>query len=370
MGRLGVIMAEYRVGIVGCGGISRVHAKAYQSTSNTEIVCCADIKEEAVSKFGEEFNIPESSRYLSHEAMLESEELDIISVCTWHGSHSPITVDACKAGLKGVLCEKPMATSLGEADAMLEASAASGTKIAIGHQGRFRPVSVKARDLILAGAIGQPTAAFRRDSDGLLNNGTHAIDGVCFLLGDPKAEWVMGQVSRYTDKWERRVRIEDCCMGLVCFEGGTRFVIESDLPEPGHPGPSVYGTEGAIRIERGAVYLMNPKQAGWQEIKPGEPIARPEDTVMQAGWSAPAEASPTQVAELIAWIEGRIEEHRGSGRHARATMEIMMAIYESLRTRDVVRLPLQTRESPLELMIDSGALPVTKPGKYDIRVPF
>ena len=91
---------------------------------------------------------------------------------------------------------------------------------------------------------------------------------------------------------------------------------------------------------------------------------------MKEGWPAPAESSPPQAAELIAWIEGRIEEHRGAGRHARAAMEIMMAIYESLRIHDVVHLPLQTKESPLELMIDGGMLPVTKPGKYDIRVPF
>lgn len=363
-------MSKYRVGIVGCGGISRVHAVAYQATENTEIVCCADIKPEAVSKFGEEFNIPERSQYLSHEAMLEAEKLDIISVCTWHGSHAQITIDACKAGLKGVLCEKPMATSLGEADAMLEAATASNTRIAIGHQGRFRPVNVALRELIQSGAIGQPTMAFRRDGDGLLNNGTHAIDGLRYILGDPKAEWVMGQVSRHTDKWERRVRIEDRCIGLVCFEGGTRFVIESDMPGPEVPGPDIYGTEGAIRVENDTIYLMNHEQAGWREIKPGKPADKPEETVMQAGWSAPAESSPTQVAELIAWIEGRIEEHRGSGRHARATMEIMMAIYESLRIHDVVYLPLQTKPSPLELMIDGGALTVTKPGKYDIRVPF
>jgi len=363
-------MSKYKVGIVGCGGISRVHASAYRATENTEMVCCADIKQEAVNKFGEEFSIPEKSRYLDHKKMLESEQIDIISVCTWHGSHALITIDACKAGLKGVLCEKPMAVSLGEADAMLEAASASGTKIAIGHQGRFRPVNVTLRELIISGAIGQPTVAFRRSGDGLLNNGTHAIDGLRYILGDPKAIWVMGQVSRHSDKWERRTRIEDRCTGVVCFEGGTRFVIESDMPGPDVPGPEVYGTEGLIKVEKDTIYLMNGQQAGWKEIKPGQITPKKEEIVMQAGWSAPAESSPTQVAELIAWIEGRIEEHRGSGRHVRATMEIMMAIYESLRIHDVVNLPLQTKESPLELMIDGGAFPVTKPGKYDIRVSF
>jgi len=363
-------MSEYRVGIVGCGGISRVHARAYKAIENTEIVCCADIKEEAVNKFGEELNIPENARYLSHEAMLEAEELDIISVCTWHEPHALITIDACKAGVKGVLCEKPMATSLGAADAMLEAAAASGTKIAVGHQGRFRPVNITARELIQSGAIGQPTAAFRGSGGGLLNNGTHAIDGVCYLLGDPKAEWVMGQVSRQTDRWERRVRIEDCCAGIICFEGGMRLVMESDIPKPELSGPSIYGTEGSIRIDKDVVYLMNSDKAGWQEIKAGQPVEKPDEAVMQAGWSAPAESSPTQVAELIACIEGKIEEHRNSGRHARATVEIMMAIYESLRIQNVVHLPLETKESPLELMIDDGTLSVTKQGKYDIRVPF
>ncbi|MFC1717276.1 Gfo/Idh/MocA family protein [Candidatus Poribacteria bacterium] len=363
-------MSEYRVGMVGCGGISRVHAKAYQATENTEIVCCADINPQAVNKFGEEFSIPENARYLSHEAMLDAEELDLVSVCTWHEPHAPITIDACKAGVKGILCEKPMATSLGDADAMLEAAAASGAKIAVGHQGRFRPANMTARQLVLSGAIGQPTAAFRQSDGGLLNNGTHAIDGVRYLLGDPKAEWVMGQLSRHTDKWERRIRIEDCCVGVVCFEGGTRFVMESDMPKPGTSGPIIYGTEGSIRISDGVVYLMNGDKAGWQEIKAGQPIEKPEEATMQAGWSAPAESSPTQVAELIAWIEGRIEEHRGAGRHGRNTVEIMMAIYESLRIQNVVNLPLETKESPLELMIDDGTLPVTKPGKYDIRAPF
>jgi hypothetical protein len=114
---------------------------------------------------------------------------------------------------------------------------------------------------------------------------------------------------------------------------------------------------------------MNGDQAGWREIASDEPIAEVE-AVMQEGWSAPAGISPGQLSELITWIEGDIEEHRGSARHARADLEIMMAIYESLRIHNVVHLPLETKQSPLELMIDGGSLPVTKLGKYDIRVPF
>lgn len=51
-------------------------------------------------------------------------------------------------------------------------------------------------------------------------------------------------------------------------------------------------------------------------------------------------------------------------------MEIMMAIYESLRIRDVVKMPLQTKENPLNLMVEDGTLPLLIPGRYDIRAPF
>tara|TARA_B100000949_G_C14209583_1_gene419667 strand:+ start:366 stop:548 length:183 start_codon:yes stop_codon:yes gene_type:complete len=51
-------------------------------------------------------------------------------------------------------------------------------------------------------------------------------------------------------------------------------------------------------------------------------------------------------------------------------MEIMMAMYESLRIKDFVRYPLKTREHPLELMVEDGTLPVLEPGRYDIRAPF
>ena len=69
-------------------------------------------------------------------------------------------------------------------------------------------------------------------------------------------------------------------------------------------------------------------------------------------------------------MEGKVPEHRSSGRQARYTMEIMMAIYESLRVKNLVKMPLETKESPLDLMIEDGTLPILKKGRYDIRQPF
>ena len=69
-------------------------------------------------------------------------------------------------------------------------------------------------------------------------------------------------------------------------------------------------------------------------------------------------------------MDGKIANHRNSGQQARVTMEIMMAIYESLRIRGVVQMPLSTRENPLDLLVEDGTLPVEVEGRYDIRAPF
>lgn len=338
--------SSYRVGIIGCGGIAREHARGFLQHPSCTLVAGADIRPEQAAKLAAEFEIP--ATYTDYRELLAKERPDIVSICTWPGTHAEITLAAAEAGVRGVLCEKPMARSLAEADAMLAACDARGTRLAIGHNRRFVGHNAAARRLIAEGAIGQPTLLRAGTDGGLLNNGTHMIDWMRYLLGDPEAVWVMSQVERRTDRWERAQPIEDRCMGLVAFAGGARGLIESDLPEPACPGALfIHGTEGTLRLDRDGFQLQNAGAAGWQ------PVAAPP--------------RPTQFEELIAWIEGG-DEHPSTGRHARATVEIMMAFYESARVRGLVRLPLPSGPSPLQQMIDDGTLPVEQPGKYDIRL--
>ena len=342
----------YRVGIIGCGGMGRSHSRDYAKNETTEVVAAMDINEKALKRLGEEFSVP--ALYMDCDEMLKKEELDIVSITTWQGPRAEITIAAANAGVRGILGEKPMSDSLRGADAMIEVCEKNGVKLAIGHHGRFGAATNEIRRLVADGAIGQPTLVHHiaKRRAGLLNIGTHAIDGWRYILSDPETLWVIGQTSRTTDRWERRTLCEDLCMGLVCFEGGTRGIYEEDLPESRIRMPKVTGTEGKIRTERGGtVLLQNDKVAGWKEITP-----RPMET--------------DQYQELIDWMEGKVPDHRNNGRQARYTMEIMMAIYESLRTKNVVVMPLETQESPLALMVEDGTLPVLKAGRYDIRTPF
>ena len=340
----------YRVGIIGCGGMGRSHARAWPNTGRAEIVTAADVNADSAARFAEELSLP--THYTDFREMCEKEDLDIVSITTWQSVRAEPTIAAAEAGVLGVITEKPMADSVGAANDMVEACEKSGTKLVVGHQRRFSAQNSEARRLIQEGAIGEPQAMLRRDGHGLLNRGTHEIDEMRYILGDPEPLWLIGQVSRKTDRWERRVRCEDLCMAEICFEGGIRGIYESDLPGPELRGDVVYGSDGQLRRGTdGTIELLNSKAAGWQTI-------------------TPRQSEPNQFQEMLAWMEGEIEEHRNAGRHGRTTIEILMAIYESLRIKGVVNFPLETRANPLDLLVEGGMLPVFTEGRYDIRAPF
>jgi UDP-N-acetyl-2-amino-2-deoxyglucuronate dehydrogenase len=335
---------QYRAAIIGCGGISRRHAQGFRDRPGCELVAGADVRPENAEKLAAEFGIPRT--YIDYRELLQQERPDLVAICTWPGTHAEITIASAEAGARGILCEKPMCLSLAEADAMIEACERAGARLGIAHHHRFDRANTTARRLIAAGAIGAPTLLRGGPRDGLLNNGTHFIDTTRYLLGDPPAHWVMGQVERRSDRHERGHPIEDRCFGLIGFEGGARALVESDMPQDWPGGTFIYGTEGTLRVRQGALELQNCDGAGWRPVDP--------------------EPDTDQHTELIAWVEGG-PESRQAARLARATTEIMMAIYESARTRGLVTLPLAPGRSPLHLMIEEGMLPVEAPGAYDIR---
>jgi predicted dehydrogenase len=341
-------MAKYRAVIIGCGSIGQQHARGYQAAPEIELVAIADPVERARQSYQERFRIPRA--YADAEEMLRQERPDFVSVCLWHPLHAEFTLLAAKHRPKVVLCEKPMATCLAEADAMISACEAQGVKLAIGHQRRFNKSWTRARELLAVGAIGTPVMVNVETGEGLLNCGTHVVDAIRYLLGDPETEWVMGAVERKTDRFERNVRIEDCCMGLMRFRGGAQALVQCDLANTANvENYTVRGPDGVLEVGQQRLRLLRGAGSGWEEI----------DTGYDDPWIC-------QARGLVEWLEGA-PSYRGEGRQARATLEILMAIYQSARTHEVVRMPLTVQENPLDAMFEEGKLPVTEPGRYDIR---
>lgn len=352
-------MPRYRAGVVGCGGIGRSHASGYEEHEDVELVAAADIDPDAVDTFEDRFE--EVPTYDDHDSMLREEDIDLYSVCTSHRSHASLTVDGIESGVRGVVCEKPMATSLGEAIEMAEAAERNDTRLTVGHQRRYWPVNERARELIEETAIGPVRAVEMRTTGGLLNIGTHFIDQLLFILGDPGWEWVAGHVERTTDRYERGLEAEDSCIARICLDTGTRFTIESDTasPLPMECDVLITGRDGTMQLSfaRGRRAAEDDSQLhvltsdGTSEYIP----------------SRPRRARLRFVDELIEWIEGNRDDHRCSAEHSMSTVELMMGLYESVRTQETVTSPLSTRANPLLEMIESGKLSPKHPGPYDIR---
>ncbi len=351
---------HYKAAIVGCGSIGSRHIEGYQLCDDIEISAVVDPLEIARRDYQEAYNIPRG--YGTIEELLSTEKPDLISICTWHPLHAPQTVAAARAGVKGILCEKPMCVDLREADRMIEACEHSGTRLVVSHQRRFTPGWEKAWELVSAGAIGVPLRVGINVLEGLHNRGTHTIDGALFVLNDPPVRWVMGAVERRTDRWERDIPIEDCCMGLVHCENDTQIFIQSDTYNEAAvvaSGFDIRGADGMLWVREDQVRLFNGESNGWQDI----PLRMKREEIRAIG----GHANGDQARELVAWIEGRQEGHRNAGRTARATVEVMMALFESARQHQVVHFPLQEKAYPLALMIDEGKLPVEIGGRNDIR---
>ncbi|MEE3257596.1 MAG: Gfo/Idh/MocA family oxidoreductase [Candidatus Latescibacterota bacterium] len=351
-------MARYTAAIVGCGSIGNAHMEGYNLVDDVEVIAVCDPVAPARKTYMDAYGIEQE--FETVEETMAVVQPDIVSVCTWHLLHPAPTIAAAKGGAKAIICEKPMAIGMTAADSMVDGCNEHGTKLIISHQRRFTPGWEKAKALVAEGAIGTPIFVTNKVADGLTNWGTHSIDGSRFVLGDPQAQWVMGAVERRTDRYERGTMVEDACLGLVHFDHDLQLFIQSDLMREGAGAGrfEIRGSEGFLSVRETQVQIMNATSSGWQEVDLG---------LAEGDKAIGGNTNAAQVKELIAWLEGDVDQHRNAGTTARDTVEIMMALYESARKNHIVRLPLAEKGYPLELMVAEGGLPVEIEGRYDIR---
>lgn len=350
-----------RAAVVGLNWAGRQHAQTYAQLEGVKLTAVCDVDASALDRVGRWF--PNLSRYRDFERMLDEQRPDLLSIATPQRWHAPQTIlAATRFPPRAILCEKPMAGGLGQARAMLAACRQHGVKLAIGHMMRWYTVHEQARRLIADGAIGTPlTASASMESGGLMNNGTHTLSYTQYVLGDPDPEWVIANVQRQSDSYERGWPTEELSGALISFAGGVRVSFEGDIPsDPRYDWKlqTVTGTDGV---------LMWPSQ-----FLATDYAVR----VVRRGNGITETPAPTQTLDdvfrcelngLAQWARGETPENRNDAHLAIKTQEILMAIFESARTHTLVRLPLRTMGSPLTEAIRAGELPVDFPGKYDIR---
>ena len=373
-------MAKYRTAVIACGIIGRVHARGWLGVEGqpTEIGALADTNPDAQKEYGDFFEVGEEHRYGDYREMLDKEQPDFVDVCSWHQMHAEMVIAAAVRRPKAILCQKPMAVDLREADDMLTACARNNVKLIIAYQRPHHAVWLRARELVREGVIGEISQVQMACGGNLLNTNSHNIRLALFMMDEPEVEWVVGAVERTTELVERGLPAEDACMGVAGCANGANILIMGNLVGGLGQGCRIIGSEGIMELgtdrlpdsevpsdapmympegpsaryncEFGTGRYLNASTEGWQEI----------DAPIHDSWAH-------QCQEAIDWIEGKIEAPISGGDRGRAVQEVMMALFESARKRQRIHLPLKTRVNPLNLMVANGDLPVEWPGAHEIR---
>ncbi|SDY65134.1 Gfo/Idh/MocA family protein [Herbiconiux ginsengi] len=335
-----------RVGVIGCGRISRMHVRGYLDVEDVAVVAAAEPVAEIRNDFGQEFGV--DKLYDDYHQMLSSEQLDIVSICTWPPLHHEMVLAAARSGAKVIFCEKPLAIDLDEADDMLAACQDAGAILVVNHYRRFAAPYRTAGELVRAGAIGNIERIEVTSLGDLLTDGTHSIDLIRFLNDDNPVVRVFAQVD-LSEVVQRYGHLTEAgSLAGIDFENGVRALMElgSATPSNAYQRIAITGSAGSIDVRGDSDLRLVVKRDGHG----------PQD--IPAG---PAESgSHAFAAEVRTALDalGGGPEHPLSGDSARANLEVLIAIYESARQHAPVVLPVSTRTFPLaEMASEREALP-------------
>lgn len=259
-----------RIGIIGAGQAGQLHARAIAANPRGRLTHVVD----ADRARGERLAAETGARYAAdHRAVLD--DVDAVSICVPHIALAGVAVDAAQAGVH-MLLEKPMATTLADADRVIAAARAARIVLMIGFVHRYRPEALRAHALIASGAIGEPVfltdhsaggdqrawpAWVQRAQDGggaLFYSGVHRIDRARWLLGG-RVTSVRGSVAALLPGSDA----DSSFAALLDFADGQRAAITHHYharPIPARWDTDIYGADGAIRMRTGeSLEIMTPK---------------------------------------------------------------------------------------------------------------
>jgi predicted dehydrogenase len=342
-----------RAGVIGLR-VGRGHAQTMHESDAYRVAGLCDLDAALAEERADAF--PGAKPYTDYRRMLAAEQLDVVVVATPTDSHARLTIAAAEAGVRGICCEKPMATDLGEARAMVRACAEHGVQLIVSHQRRMGPDLWTMRRLMDEGAIGEVYLLRGTCAGDLLSDGTHLIDSLRWLAGDQPVRWVLGQVYRDPpDPDEERGggfhvsggyryghMVENGGMAVLEFESGLRAELLTGsvrVPDRPYQDYEVFGSTGRLwrygdRVQP-PLRIQDEGAGGYREV--------PNDS------DAPASARTNMYATFARTInEGA--PHPLFGESALADQEVIMAIYESARTHSRIELPLEQETFPLLLM--------------------
>ncbi len=363
-----MITKPYKIAILGCGKVAHLHAQAIENLSNAQLTAVWSRTKASAEKFAKQYK---ARPFDNISEMIKNEGIDLVLVCTPHPFHREPAVEAAKAGAH-ILVEKPLASTLEDCDAIINACNKAGVHLGVISQRRWYAPVKRVKNAIEAGKIGKPVFGtinmlgwrdkkyydadewrgnWQMEGGGVLvNQAPHQLD---ILL------WYMGEIEEVYGLWKNLnhpyIEVEDTALAIVKFKNGAiGNIIVSNSQKPGIYGKvQVHGENGAsvgVQTDGGAMFIAGSSN-----------VAEPPVNDL---WTVPGEEHKLKkwvkndtkffhtIDPTIFYMERQIEDflnalETGSkplvtGEDGRRTVELFTAIYRSTRGNKPVKFPLMS----------------------------
>lgn len=344
----------YGIGIVGTGLIADFHARAIEQIPNARLAGAYNRNREKATAFSERYGCEAVD---SLAELVASPDVDVVCICTASGAHLEAGLASIAAG-KHCLIEKPMEITVDRCDQLISAAREASVHIGVIFPSRFQDVNIRVKDAVARQRIGAPvignayvkwnrskayydSAAWRGtwalDGGGaLMNQGIHSVDLLQWFMGPVKSVHAFAANRRHTE-----IEVEDTLVAILHFESGALGTIECTTAA--HPGSfkrlEIIGTEGTAIVEENDLLT-------WQfaEEEPDDTAVREQfggKQISKGGVADPAAISfighQKQIEDFLGAIESG-KEPVINGIEGRKSVEIIEAIYKSVKSGDTVKI--------------------------------
>ena len=353
---------KYKIALIGCGRISFKHIEAFIAIKDKVdfVAACdpvLDRAEEKKREYKKSCSDANVQVFADYREMLQSCKPDIVTIATESGKHKDIALYCLQNGAH-VICEKPMALSVADAQEMIDTAKQHNKKLAVCFQNRFNAPVVKTREALEKGRFGKMLhgmiqvrwnrnegyyeqakwrGTWKQDGGTLMNQCTHGIDLLQWMMGEDAV-----RVQAQTRRFMRPIEAEDFGCAIVEFASGAVGIIEGTAdvyPKNLNETLSLFGTKGSVVIGGLAVNKMET----WR-FADAENIGDTEEKVLNPNEKDPPTVYGFGHTALFGDFIDAVEHKREplvSGEKGKKALEIILAIYKSQKTGQAVSLPCE-----------------------------
>lgn len=337
-----------KIGVAGCGRISKNHFQAIQESKGFELVAVCDTIKSRTEACSKEYNVP---AFTDLKKMLKEVKMDIISICTPSGLHPEHGILAASHGIH-VLTEKPMATRLAEADKLIQACDQYGVRLFVVKQNRLNTTMQLLKKAIDKGRFGKIYQAsvnvfwtrpqeyydmakwrgtWEFDGGAFMNQASHYVDALEWLIGEPESVMAM------TATMARKIETEDMGAAIVKFRNGVVATINVSMltyPKNFEGSITILGEKGTAKV--GGVAVNRIDKWEFEEYDDDDKL------IETSNYNPPNVYGFGHLAYYNNVLNVLKNDHEPDtdGRSGRKSLELILAIYKSSQTGKKIALPL------------------------------